>query len=438
MPDAPQSSKPAIDTNPPGPGKGFIKAVVREFIVPLGMALVFILFVIQAFKIPSASMENSLLVGDFLLGLKFPYGAEIPFTHAKTPALTDPKPGNILIFKYPGDPDIPENNGQRYRFVANLFLFGVLYYDTQAETGQSRWVIYQRKDFIKRCVAQSGQSLKIEGKQLWIDGQESPLPKHGLHDANRGYDPVRDQLQFRLPMPGETYRFDTLSLHDAMWIRSLALQENPGQKVELQLDLWRDSVLDNGYVLPYLNGDPLNRHHYSLYYLLQIRAMKMEQNGIQFIHAENIPFQMIRDAAKTGFVRSTPLMYPDGQSGMVRTETSEYLLPPFFDLVLQNLEGQGQALGNQLKIKASLMIDGVAHSTYTVKNKCYFMMGDNRDNSSDSRYWGLLSRNFVKAKASIIYFSFENADDAFALSNPFTWWRIPFRIRYSRVGKLIE
>jgi signal peptidase I len=66
------------------------------------------------------------------------------------------------------------------------------------------------------------------------------------------------------------------------------------------------------------------------------------------------------------------------------------------------------------------------------------MMGDNRDNSSDSRYWGLLSKEFVKAKAFIIYFSFENADDAFQFSNPFSWLTIPGKIRWSRIGKLID
>ena len=67
----------------------------------------------------------------------------------------------------------------------------------------------------------------------------------------------------------------------------------------------------------------------------------------------------------------------------------------------------------------------------------FFMMGDNRDNSADSRYWGFVNLRNIRAKASVIYFSFENDDQAFSLGNPFTWWRIPFRIRWSRIGKVI-
>ena len=64
-----------------------------------------------------------------------------------------------------------------------------------------------------------------------------------------------------------------------------------------------------------------------------------------------------------------------------------------------------------------------------VQNDNYFMMGDNRDNSADSRYWGCLNRNFIKAKALILYFS---------LDKETAWALLPLKIRWSRIGKLIR
>src|SRR5438046_7392079 len=60
-------------------------------------------FFVEAFKIPSGSMERTLLVGDFLLVNKLAYGAEIPFTHKRLPALRDPQRGDVIVFESPED-----------------------------------------------------------------------------------------------------------------------------------------------------------------------------------------------------------------------------------------------------------------------------------------------------------------------------------------------
>jgi signal peptidase I len=118
--------------------------LVESLIIALIMALIIKTSIVEAYKIPSGSMENTLLVGDFLLANKFVYGMKlpIPFTDIKLPAIQDPKPGDIVIFKYPLD---------------------------------------QRVNYIKRCIAVEGQTVEIRNKEVYVDGEHIPLPPHGKH-----------------------------------------------------------------------------------------------------------------------------------------------------------------------------------------------------------------------------------------------------------------
>jgi signal peptidase I len=424
------------------------RTFVREILIPIALALVFIQFAVQAFKIPSASMENSLRIGDFLLGLKFVYGSPIPFTHKRLPAFTEPKPGDVLIFRYPGDPAFPEGKPERYAFVANLFLFGNLYWDRTPGPDQQRLVWYAPKDFIKRAVAQSGQTLEVEGASLRIDGKPSALPREGLYAAGTGavraFEPVRDRLRVRLPMPGETIAFDTITLREAAWLRSLAIQEHPASRVELRLDLYRNGAPANDYVLPYVSGSARSGPHQMALYLLGYRLDQAFGASGEELRVQNVPFTRIQDLARTGFVRANDFMPPGAlapQSLMQRfsrlysrEEFAEYYLGNALELMAENL----RLLDTNLRVRATLAIDGKASDRYTVQKTVYFMMGDNRDNSSDSRYWGYLSRNNVKAKALLIYYSFENENRSFAFANPLSWFTVPFKIRWTRLGRIID
>ena len=117
------------------------KSAVREYaeaiVVAVALALLIRQFVVQAFRIPSGSMEDTLLVGDFLMANKFVYGAKIPFTDIRLPGIRKPRTGDIIIFKYPRDP---------------------------------------KKDFIKRVVATEGQRVQIENKVVYVDEESLPFP----------------------------------------------------------------------------------------------------------------------------------------------------------------------------------------------------------------------------------------------------------------------
>ncbi len=131
------------------------RELLHAIFIALLAALLLRQFVVAAYKIPSGSMENTLLVGDFLLVSKFVYGAKspdwigLPFTRwidigvptgvelpswlqIRFPAIQDPAPNDIMVFQYPLDPEL---------------------------------------DYIKRCVAKGGEEIEILGKSVLIDGK---------------------------------------------------------------------------------------------------------------------------------------------------------------------------------------------------------------------------------------------------------------------------
>jgi signal peptidase I len=273
-----------------------------------------------------------------------------------------------------------------------------------------------------------------------------PLPREGQYAAGTGAyrqdDPVRDHLRLRLPMPGETIAFDTISLTRAAWIRSLAVQENPDSKVELRLDLWRDSALDNGFVFESLRADFTDRNRQAALFYLGVPLQQRGPPGGEYLEAVNVPFSRLREVARTGYLRMSDLIPASLRpQGGKREELNEYYLGNYiesFQNSLDSLNARDAGRSGHRRIRASLVIDGKVMDRYTVQKTSFFMMGDNRDNSADSRYWGLLSRNNVKAKALIIYFSFENEDNGFRFGNPLSWFTIPFKIRWTRLGRLID
>lgn len=128
------------------------KSALREYLEAIVLAIVLTIvirgLVLQAFRIPTGSMEDTLQVGDFLFVNKMVYGSEIDigfggerFFYYRFPAIREPKMGDVIVFRYPEDPS---------------------------------------RDFIKRCVAVAGQTVEIRDKVLYVDGKarEEPYVVH--------------------------------------------------------------------------------------------------------------------------------------------------------------------------------------------------------------------------------------------------------------------
>jgi len=115
----------------------FIRDYLKPILIALLLALMIRAFVVQAFKIPSGSMEPTLLVGDYLLVNKFIYGIRIPFTNIHLFTHEKPQRGDVIVFIYPVDPS---------------------------------------KDFIKRVIGTEGEKVQIIDNKIYINDKQIPDP----------------------------------------------------------------------------------------------------------------------------------------------------------------------------------------------------------------------------------------------------------------------
>ncbi|MEW6079342.1 MAG: signal peptidase I [Thermodesulfobacteriota bacterium] len=126
---------------------------VEAVLIAVLLALFIRTFVVQAFKIPSGSMKDTLLIGDHILVNKFAYGIDIPFLHISLIKGEPPRRGDIIVFKYPGNPD---------------------------------------KDYIKRVVAVAGDVVSVRDKQLYVNQQ--PMQEKYIIHTDTAVQPVRDDF----------------------------------------------------------------------------------------------------------------------------------------------------------------------------------------------------------------------------------------------------
>ncbi len=278
---------------------------IREFVI-LGIILFFVASsVVQPSMVPTGSMEDTILTGDFLLVNKLAYDLStprnIPHTDVRLPfanliKIGDPEKGDIVVFDYPGDRD--ELNSKK-----------VLSY-------------------VKRCVGEPGDTIQIINKVLFVNGKEFPRA------------------------PKMKYKSDYVKSSDS---------NEPG--IFPQTSKWNED-----------NYGPL---------VVPKKGDKIELN-----------LQNIR-----------------------RWET----------FINREFQREVVAVNN-----GKIYIDGNETNEYTVKTDYYFMMGDNRDDSADSRFWGFVPRENVLGSPFIILLSW---DSNYSISEIF---KIIGSIRLERIGKLIN
>lgn len=350
--------------------------------------------IMEPFTIPTSSMENSLLVGDFLFVSKFHYGTrttttplQVPLTHQKIwgteipsyvdwiklpayrlPGFTTVKRGEVVVFNIPGIEEDNYNNPDKINLRDNPFDL--------------------KMHYVKRCVAIPGDTLEIKQGVVYTNGTREVTPEN----EQRNY-----VLFSKVKISKENLeRF-------GIWNENIAagpmvLNDN---RVQYILSLSQGMV------------DAIRQSKAS--YILSLDRLPMDQ-GLQsevfpYYHDNPVKAQQVSWTLNT----FGPLWIP--KEG-VTIPVNEYNLAMYGETIIRYEHNDNTVIAG-----GSLTIDGKKLEVYTFKQDYYFMMGDNRDNSLDSRYWGFVPADHIVGKPLFIWFS-TNKDKSF-----------PASIRWDRIFK---
>ncbi|MBN2464222.1 signal peptidase I [candidate division WOR-3 bacterium] len=165
----------------------WLKNLVSEWGPVIVAVLLIRSFVVEAFMVPTGSMLNTILIGDMMLVNKFVYGAKLPFTDKTIIPVSSPKRGDIVIFRFPLDPDVPP--GASRIFPAKLPLLPLFWNKSK---GFFQW--YTPLALVKRCVAVAGDTVLYRDKQLYINGelQDEPYVQHADARTFPGLEGLKD------------------------------------------------------------------------------------------------------------------------------------------------------------------------------------------------------------------------------------------------------
>ncbi len=322
-------------------------------------------YVMQPFTIPTSSLEKSLLIGDFLFVSKFHYGARTPKTAVALPMVHD----SLLVVKeksYLSWPQLPSfrlpgvQSIQRNDIVVFNWPVDTVYQFFDRSGRHIDKPVDKRSNYVKRCVGLPGDSFSIKNGEILINNKKLVLPERARPQWS--YDVITDGSSF-----------------DAEYILR-----------ELQLT---DRIIptgENQFIFSAVTDEAYNK-------LKQNPAIKSITKRIapapQSVDKSIFPHNQKWSQDNLG-----PIYIPEANKTVALNKETL----PFYKRLITVYEG------NKLEEKGGkIYINDKEATNYTFKQDYYWMMGDNRHNSEDSRYWGFVPFDHVVGKPVFIWWSID-------------------------------
>ena len=373
--------------------KSWIREWVDAIIFAVVAATIIRTFLIEAYTIPTPSMEKSLLVGDFLFVSKMAYGprapmtpVSFPFVHHTMPLSSERKSYlewiKLPYYRFPGFGGVDRHDAVVFNYpdgdtLSVKYQSNRSYYEMIRNEGrQNVWSnprIYgkiiarpvdKRENYIKRCIGLPGDKLEIINQKIYIDGEVVPTPGELQYNYNVATNGA--PLNFRQISKMGVSRSDIHPLGQGRYVMTLtnkAAEELKRIPTVIQVERRMDpeDYWDKN-IFPYDERYPWNRDNYGPVYLPEAGAtIKIDTSNIS----------------------------------LYRRAIEAYELN---DLEIRN---------------GKIFINGEETDEYTFRMNYYWMMGDNRHNSADSRYWGFVPEDHIVGKAVFVWLSLDNEEPLF-------------------------